>query len=168
MSLQVLDIIDLIEGFPCVDLQTGANNGDYVAVKPFERLGIVFISGIGTAGQDPTITVQQADTAAGGNVKALNFTTIWRKQAATDLSAVLLWTKTTQTAANTYTQTDAAEQSLIWVIDIHPNDLDVANGFDYVRATVADVGANAQPGYLFYVGLKKQMTDPASNVDPLS
>lgn len=148
----ILDDIDLIEGFPCVDLQTAANTGDYVNVRDFDRLAVVFISGVGTAGDDPTLVLQQATSNAGGSVKDLNFTVIYRKQAATSLASTTAWTRTTQTAATSYTQTDAAEQSLIWVVEIDPASLDVANGFDYVRATVADVGGNAQPGYLFYIG----------------
>lgn len=158
-----LERFDIVEGFPAVDLSTGANTGDWVAAKNAKRIVIAFISGVGTAGDDPTLTVQQAVNNAGGSVKALNFTVIYRKQAATSLASTTQWTKTTQTAANTYTEATAAEQALIWVVEIDPVvDLDVANSFDYLRATVADVGANAQPGYLLYVVEKVHLTTPAS------
>ena len=159
----IFDDLDIIEGFPCVDLQTAANSGDYMNVRDFDEVAIVFISGVGTAGDDPTLTVQQATDNAGTGVKALTFTTIYRKQAATSLAAVTAWTKTTQTAAATYTHADAAEQSLIWVVEIDPNSLDVANGFDHIRATVADVGGNAQPGYLFYIGRHGRYAESPAN-----
>lgn len=152
----ILDRINIVEGWPCVDLQTGANTGDWVSLRHYNRVAVCFVSGIGTNGDDPTLTILQATSAAGAGSKALTFTTIYRKQAATNLAAVPQWTKTTQAAANTYVQTDAAEQSVLWVVEFQAADLDVANGFYYVSATVADVGSNAQPGYLFYL-----MGDPA-------
>lgn len=159
----ILERFDLVEGFPAVDLQTAANMGDYVSAKNAKRIAIVFVSGVGTAGDNPTLTVQQATDNAGTGVKALNFTTIYRKQAATSLAAVPQWTKTTQAVANTYTNVTAAEQSLIWVVEVDVvADMDVANGFDHVRATVGDVGNNAQPGYLLYIVEKVYLTTPAS------
>ena len=143
---------NIIEGFPCVDLQTAANNGDWVSFKQYNHIAIVFVSGVGTAGDDPTLTVVQATSAAGAGGKALNFTDIMIKQAATSLAGTGSFTHTTQAAANTYTSATAAEQSLIWVVEFDASDLDSDNGFIFLRATVADVGGNAQPGYLFYVG----------------
>jgi len=155
--------IDIIEGFPAVDLSAGANTGDYISIKNAERAAVVFVSGVGTAGDDPTLTLQQAQDVAGTGVKALNFMTIYVKQAAVSLAAVTGWTKVTQAAANTYTEATAAEQSLIWIVEIDPNELDVANGFDCIRATVADVGNNAQPGYLYYLVVPKLKGDPANS-----
>jgi len=144
-------MIDLVEGWVIVDLQTAANTGDYVSLRDWERVLITFFSAVGTAADDPTLTIQQAQDNAGTGVKALTFDTIYRKQAATSLAAVGTWTKTTQTAANTYTNATAAEQDLIWVVEFQASDLDVDNGFDHVRATVADIGGNAQLGYLLYI-----------------
>lgn len=147
----ILEAVQIVEGVPAVDLSTGANNGDYVSLKNYNRCAVVFVSGVGTAGDDPTLTIQQASDVAGTGVKALNFTVIFRKQAATNLTTTGVWTRTTQTAANTYTNATSAEESLIWVVDFQGSDLDVDNDFDCLRATVADVGANAQPGYIFYL-----------------
>lgn len=147
----LLDYIDIVEGFPPVDLDAGANTGDYVSLKNYGGCLVMFHSGIGTAGQDPILVLQQASDVAGTGVKDLNFTIIFRKQAATNLAAVSVWTKTTQTAATSYTEATAAEQSALWVVDVKASDLDVANGFDCIRATVADVGGAAQPGSLHYI-----------------
>ena len=142
---------DIIEGFAPVDLQTAANNGDYVSLANAGHVAVVFQSGLGTAGDDPTLTIQQASDNAGTGAKALNFTTIYRKQAATSLAATSAWTKTTQTAANTYTNATSAEQDALWVVEFDADQLDVDGGFDYIRATVADIGANPQPGVLLYI-----------------
>lgn len=150
MSL-FLEKHQIVEGWPIVDLQTGANTGDRVSLENYHHVTIVFASSVGTNGQDPTLTVLQADDPTAGTPKALTFTRIYRKQAATDLSAVGQWTETTQAAANTYTHADAAEQDLIWVVEIDADDLDIDNGYRWVYATVADVGGNAQLGFLFYI-----------------
>jgi hypothetical protein len=152
--------IDMVEGFPAVDLSSGANTGDWVNVKNASRVAVVFVSGVGTAGDDPTLTIQQAKDNSGTGAKALNFATVFRKQAATNLSSTTSWTETTQSAANTYTNATAAEQSLIWWVEFAAEDLDVANGFDHIRATVADVGTNAQPGYLMYLVEPMYPNDP--------
>lgn len=156
------NLIDIIEGFPAVDMSSGANNGDWINLKNAERAAVVFVSGVGTAGDDPTLTLQQATDVSGSGAKDFDFTTIYTKQAATNLAGTSAWTKVTQTAANTYTHADAAEQSAIWVVEIDPNELDVAGNFDCIRATVGDVGNNAQPGYLFYLVVPKIKGDPGN------
>jgi hypothetical protein len=142
MAEKFLQMHDIIEGWPIVDLQTGANTGDSISLKYWEGCVIVFCASVGTAADDPTLTVQQSTVVAATDAKALNFTVIYRKQAATSLASTGTWTRTTQTASNTYT---------IWVVDIGADELDAANGFDCIRATVADVGGNAQLGFLFYI-----------------
>lgn len=161
---KLLSMVQIVEGFPAVDLSTGANNGDWVSLENYKRVLIVFRSGVGTAGDDPTLTVRQATDAAGTSDKNLTFATIYRKQAATSLASTGQWTKTTQTAAATYTNTDAAEQSLIWCVDIMASDLDVANGFKFLRATVADVGGAAQPGDLLYLLYEPRYPDAPENM----
>jgi len=156
------NLVDIVEGFPAVDLSDGANSGDYISLKNAQRVAIVFVSGVGTAGDDPTLKLQQATDVSGTGVKNLNFENIYVKQAATSLASTTAWTHATQTADEEYTDDEAAEQALIWVVEIDPNDLDVENGFDCLRATVADVGNNAQPGYLFYLVQPKFRGDPAN------
>jgi hypothetical protein len=60
---------------------------------------VLFHKGIGTAGDDPTLTILQGTDVAFGTNKALNFTTIYTKQDLTQLSDVGQWTKVTQAAA---------------------------------------------------------------------
>jgi hypothetical protein len=111
------NIFDIVEGFPTVDLQTGANTGDYVSLVNCEGVLVLFRSGVGTAADDPTITTQ--------------------------------WTVVTQAAANTYTEATAAEQDVMWCIWVPADSL--RDGASHIRATVADVGGNAQPGDLLYI-----------------
>jgi hypothetical protein len=48
------------------------------------------------------------------------------------------------------------------VIDVAAEDLDIANGFDCLKAAVADVGGNAQLGTLLYL-----LHDPRFATAPL-
>ncbi|MBI3406943.1 MAG: hypothetical protein HY040_01120 [Planctomycetes bacterium] len=123
-------------------------DGDWVNLRDFNHLSIIFYKGAGTSGDNCTVTLQQAQDNAGTGAKALSFTEIWRKQAS-DVQTVGQFTKTTQSAANTFTNTNAVDQA-IWVLEIDADMLDVDGGFKYVRLTLNDVGSNAQLGCVLY------------------
>lgn len=149
-----LEKMQIVEGFPPVDLSAAANNGDWVSLKNYKHIAIVFASGVGTAGDDPVLTILQAQDVSGTGSKALNINTnkVFKKQAATSLAGTGQWSSASaNVSTNTLTNDTAAEQALLWVVEFDSDELDADNGFDCVRATVADVGSNAQPGYLFYL-----------------
>ena len=165
--------IDIIEGFPTVDLQTAANNGDYISMQNNSAILILFTSGVGTGGDDPTLTIQQATDACGTSAKALNIVTspvkVWKKQAATSLASTTTWTDASCcVSTNTVTNATSAEQSAYWAVEYDAADMDVANGFDFIRATVADIGSNAQPGSLTYIVAPKYPGSPDATVSSLS
>lgn len=142
---------NIVPAFGPVDLSAAANTGDRVSLENYNRCTIVFISMAGTAGDDPELTLLQADAATSGNTKAVNFEVIHSKQAATSLNAVGSYTRIAQAAANTYTNATSAEQVALWVVDITSDDLDGANGYKFIQASVADVGTNGQLGACFYI-----------------
>lgn len=150
----ILENMDVISGFLPVDLQTGANTGDWISLSNIDRFAVIFFKGVGTAGDDPTLTIQQATAVAGTGAKALDFTTIYTKQD-TVLTSVGQWTKVTQAAANTYTDATSAEDAALWAVEFTGADLDANNDFDCINASVADVGGNAQLGCLLYLGQRK-------------
>lgn len=145
-----------------VDLQTGANAGDWVSFEHYRRCVIVFFKGAGTAGDDPVISVLQATAADGTGSKALNTSVVYSKVGT--LTSIAQWTRNTQTAAATYTDATSAEATSIFAIEVQDSDLDLANDFAYVSVSVADVGGNAQLGCALYL-----MMDPRNpqqlNVD---
>jgi hypothetical protein len=118
-------------------------------MKNYGRCTIVFFKAAGSASEDPTITVEQATSIAPSSAKALTFTTLYTKQGT--LTSVGTWTKVTQSAAGTYTNATASENQAIWVIDILAEDLDVDNGFDCLRVTIADAGSTNQLGAVLYI-----------------
>jgi len=154
--MKLVESAQIVAGFVPLDLQT-QRDGDYVSLRDFNHLTIVFFKGTGTDGDDPIVTLQQAQDTAGTGVKALNFTEIWRKQAA-DVQTVGQFTKTTQSAANTYTNTDGHQQA-IWVLEIDADMLDVDGGFDCVRLTLNDTGGNAQLGCVLYILTEPRFAD---------
>jgi len=160
MNKRFLEAATIASGIKPVDLASGNNAGDYVCMKDYSRLTIVFYSNDGSATTDDvTLTVQQAQDASGTGVKSLNFTRIDHKQG-TDLEAVEQFTTVTQTAAATYTNTDSGENEQIMVIDIQDTDLDINNDFDWVRLYIAQTGA-AKIGCALYI-----LSEPKYGVDP--
>lgn len=151
MNTLLLERFQIAEGVLPLALTT-ARTGRVVSMRNYRRMGILFYKGIGTAGDDPTITIAQGTDIAFGTNKALTFTTLWVKQDATKLSDVAQWTKVTQSAANTYTDATSAEQAAMWWVEFQQSDLDIANGYDCIRASISDVGTNSQIGCVLYFG----------------
>lgn len=147
----LLERLQIASGFVPINMASGANAGDYVSLKDYGRVGVLFFKAAGTAGDDPTLTIQQAKDVSGTSVKALNFTDIYKKQGAA-LTAIGQWTKVTQSAANTYTDATSAEVQAMWWVEFKAEDLDAANDFDCLIASVGDVGTNSQIGCLLYFG----------------
>lgn len=148
-NVSILECMQIAEGIAPVALTT-ARTGRVVSLKNYRRCLVLFFKGLGTAGDDPTITLLQGTDIAFGTNKALNFTKVYVKQDLTKLSDVGQWTKVTQAAANTYTDTTSAEQEALWAIDVKAEDLDINNNYDCIRASISDVGTNAQLGCVLY------------------
>lgn len=122
-----------------VDSQAGANNGDWVSMKGYDRLSIIVFKAAGVAGDDPVITVRQATDVAGTSAKALNFTRIDAKVGAQ--TGIGQFTTVTQAAGNTYTDAVSAEAQGLFVVEFKSEDLDVNSGFDCVQLSIPDTGA---------------------------
>lgn len=147
----LLERFQIAEGILPIALTT-ARTGRVVSMRNYRRMGVLFYKGVGTASDDPTITILQGTDIAFGTNKALTFTSIWVKQDLTKLSDVAQWTKVTQSAANTYTDATSAEQAAMWWVEFQQSDLDIANGYDCIRASLSDVGTNSQIGCVLYFG----------------
>ena len=150
-----LDINNIVEGVPAVDLSDGVVTGDYVSLAHYNHCAIVLISGVGTAGNDITLTIQQATSSTGGSVADLDIVTspvkIWKKQAVTSHASTSVWTDASSGVTdNTWTDAASAEQSLILVVEFDAADLDADGGFEFLRATT-DAATGAEPGWLGYI-----------------
>ena len=151
MSVGFIGQNDIVAGIIPVDLTTAANPGDWVSMAKHKRLTVVVFTAIGTAGQDPVITINEATNNAEGGTQVLAcLTDVWEKIGATAIGAITNWTRTTQAAGSTYTNAaGAAEGEYLLVFDIFADQL--SDGYDYIAVDVADVGANAQLGCMLYI-----------------
>ncbi len=137
------ELVHVVSGVLPVDMATGANNGDWVSLKNYEKVTVIFFKNVGKAAEDPTITFQQALDVSGGTPLDLDvIDKVYVKQAATNLLSTGTYTVATQTAGNTYTEGTAGEKALIWIIDFYASDLNRASGYDCFRATIADMGTD--------------------------
>ena len=159
MNQHLLEKLQVASGFVPVDLASGANDGAWVSLKNYGRCAIVLFKAAGTAGENPVLTLEQATDVTGTGAKALDFERIDVKQGT--LSAIGAFTKLSN-SGNSYTEPASAEAEAIWVVDVLAEDLDIDNGFDCLRASVADVGIAAQLGALLYL-----LHEPKYASDPL-
>lgn len=133
---------------PPLDLDTD-RTGDYVCLKNFHKAIFIFTKSPGTAGDDFNLDFQQATDVAGTSAKDLDVVNVyWIKQAATDLTAVGTFTKTSQTAASEINgDATSAEQAVLLVAEILSDQLDIANGFDCISLNASlDASGGAQYG----------------------
>jgi hypothetical protein len=165
--------IDIVQGFPTVDLDTAGANADWINMRSISWLIVLFESGIGTGGDDPALDFEQAKDNAGGSGKALSLPTtaskrVWKKQAATSLAAVPNWADASGdvTTAQLLNAT-SAEESLMYAVELLPSDLDVANGFTHIRVTIDDDFGATQPGCLHYIVKPMYPSAPDDVVSPL-
>lgn len=160
MSSKFLEGAQIVSAIVPVDLSLAANDGDWVNLESYGRCLVVVHKGIGTAGQDPVITLRQASDNAGTGAKALNFTTVWSKVGAQ--TGIAAFTKTTQSAANTYTDAVSAEAQGLFVIEVRAEEMDAANGFTHLQVQIPDVGAAAQIGDALYILLDPRYAQATS------
>lgn len=155
MDLTNVEFAELFQVVPAimpVDMQAGANAGDWVNMKLYPMCTVIVMAAIGTAGDDITVTFLQATDVAGTGSKNLaTVDRVYRKEGATDINAVGTYTLDEQAAAATWTNTTNAENELLLVATVRARDLDIANDFDCMSISIADVGSNAQLGAALYV-----------------
>lgn len=150
----------IVPAFLPVDINGAAQTGDWVSLKNFQKCTILLIGAAGSSGTDVTMTVQQATDVSGTGAKALNFTRIDAKEAASSLTAVGQFTTTTQSAANTYTTTNNEQLAQVYAVTINAEDMDLDNDFDCLNVSVnAGNAAKVMVGLYILEGAKFG-TDP--------
>jgi hypothetical protein len=157
------EFVQIVSAWEPADVNAAAKTGDIVSLEGYQRCAVVVHAAVGSATTgDLTLTIEQCTDIANSlaDAKALNFTRIDVKQGA-DLAAIGQFTATTQTAANTYTSATSGEADLIWVVDFAADDLDIANDFDCIRASL---GATSSAKV---VGCQYLLYGPKSGIDPL-
>jgi hypothetical protein len=152
------NVFDIVPGYtPIADAEVAAT-ATRLHMKNYGGTAIVGYFGAVSAGTDViTLDVQQADAATGGNTKDLDVVTQVYYKAEATLDGDETWTRATQSAASEVAF-PSTNQILI-VVEIDADDLDTANGYEWVFVLHADPGSGGtRPGCYFYVpyGLKVQ------------
>ena len=166
---RLIEMVNIVECFTPVDLQSGVNTGDWVSLKHYTGVLCVVHAAVGTVNDDVDITLLQAKDVSGGSSKALNIVDAYDKLGATTIPNGV-WTRTADNDdLGTYTNAASAENAYICAIDIQIDQLDMANDFDCVNLAVSNVGGNAQLGSALYImyGPRIEGTPDAGGSTPI-
>ena len=135
MSNRLLEIIKCNPGAVPIDTNGAACNGDWINMANFKNC-VIKISQGAWAGGTPAVTLNQATDNAGTGSKALAFDQYYQYTALTGDTP----TKTT-VVSNTFNL--PATANTFTFFEIHNQDLDAANGFNFFQVSIASPGANA-------------------------
>lgn len=118
--------------------------GDRINLKNYERAYYKLSKPAGTAGDDLSIKLQQHDAASSGNSKALTFSKLWYKKAASGVNftavptwtAVVLDTPTDDLDLVSVNGVDLATDTVgaVIIVEVRSDSLDGANGYTFVNA----------------------------------
>ena len=123
-------------------LASTVGDGKYVSLKNFARAEIDIYIADGTTITACDVTLAQATAVAGTGEKELAFTTVKK---AVDLGASQALVSTAVTSNTFKTQTTNSKDSR-YVIDVTPEMLDIAGGFDCFRFDGANHAATSSRG----------------------
>ncbi len=171
-ATNLLEFIDIYANIVPVDMNTAANPGAWISLRGAAGCLVVVFAAVGAAGEPVVLTLNQGTSIAGGSSKvATVITSFYYKSHATTLTTTIgQWTKVTQAAGSTMTfPGSVGNTAKIGVLDVKPETLDVANGFTYIKADIADVGGTAQLGCSLYIpyGIR-YIESPANKVSLLA
>ncbi|WP_377271920.1 hypothetical protein [Peterkaempfera sp. SMS 1(5)a] len=154
MAMEALGrLVDACLGAVPVDLSSAAVTGKRVKLRDAGGVTILVIKAAGTAGDDPTFTLQQHTAGSGGTSSNLAVIDHYYLKSAATLAGTEAWAKVTQAAAATIADPGGAGTSAEsqQIIAIEVDAASLSDGFTHVSLNVADVGTNAQLGAILYL-----------------
>lgn len=159
---------DLSIGAAPADFHSAGFTGKRVYMSQVDSVDIVVIKGAGTAGDDPTFTLQAAAAASGGSPSSLAIISSYSLKDATALAGTEKWTTKTQSAAATIVDPGgagtSAEHQQLCVIHVRGEDMPV--GKPYLGLNIAST-ANAQIAAVLYIVRPQTKEAPADLPAPL-
>lgn len=135
MQGRILENLKPISAIVPIDTTGAGADGDFVSLKHYRNLVAIIQQGA-WAGGTPAVTMEQATDASGTGAKALTIENYYQGTALTDDAYA-------KTAISSNTFNLPATANTITMIEVHQQDLDMNNGFCFVRVRVATPGANA-------------------------
>jgi hypothetical protein len=144
-NIALADAVKIVAGLGPVAPST--STPDYVSLKGYARAAVIIQVLNGATVTGSAITLKQATSVAAAGEKALAFTTM---MANTDCAAADTLAATA-VASNTFTTGNTNAKQMLYVLDVQASDLDVAGGFDCIRAGTANaVNATVSVTYVLY------------------
>lgn len=135
---------------------------DYVSMKYYSKLTVIISVKNATTVTGSAITLKQATAVAGTGEKALSFTKMY---ANIDAGAADALTETA-VVSDTFTTNATNSKDLLYVIEVDASALDVAGGFDCVRAGTANAtAATVTVLYILWPGRYMKVLSPSAIVD---
>ncbi len=135
-------LFDLAPVIVPIDLATGANTGFPVDLSNAGGVTFVLFKDVGTAGQDPVLTVREAQDGSGTSEQDLDVVTEYFYKGDASLSGNETWTRVTQTAGDIDLDgsLDAEEAGLVaFYVDADS----LSEDYTHVTVDIADTGATA-------------------------
>lgn len=118
----------IVEGLFAVT--PSSSTPDYVSLKGYNKCTVIVQAKNGTTVTGSAITLKQATAVAGTSEKELAFATALRNIDTGAADALAEFTVT----SNTFTTDNTNSKNLMYVMEINEGQLDIAGGFDCVRA----------------------------------
>lgn len=137
---------------------------DYVSLRGYPRCTIIVLVKNATTVTGSAITVKQATAVAGTSEKAVAFTKAYRNidTAAAGGDALAEFAVT----SDTFTTDSTNSKNLMYVIEVTEDMLDVAGGFDCIRAGTGDAtAATVTVLYILWPAKYAKAVPPAAITD---
>ncbi len=144
---KMIEAVKTVVAGPPVLLNTaGITAAVRASLKNYRKMQILIALTPASGTDAAAVTLKQSKSIADSPAveKALSFTKMWRNVPATNDT----WTETA-VVSDTF-NTSAAAVGEAFIIEVDETDLDIANGFDTVRANVADPGSVSTPAVVVY------------------
>jgi hypothetical protein len=148
-NARLVEFSRIIPAFGPIDTNGAGQNGAWVSMENYRRCAIVLTSGA-WAGGTIAITLEQAQDATGTGAEALSFDKYYQVFNVADTPEDLA--SETPVVNGTY---NFGGPHLTHVIEMRAADLDITNGFTFLRVQTASPGANAdliEAHYVLYKG----------------
>jgi hypothetical protein len=134
----------------------------FVSMKLYPRCTVIILAHNGATVTGSAIALKQATAIAGTGVKALNFALMYRNIDAGASDALV----ETAVVSNTFTTDNTNAKDSMYVIEVKQDDLDVANGFDCIRADTGNaVNATLSVLYVLWPAKYGKATPPSAVVN---
>jgi hypothetical protein len=134
---------------------------DYISLKGYGGVSIILMLDVSSATDDGAVTLTQATNVSAGSAKSLPFD--WQ-YANLDTETSDALTKTAVTS-NTF-NAGGVTKSCLYVIEIKAEQLDVDNGFDCLKVSLATV-TNGYSAILFLLHTPRFIAQDADHVSAI-